>query len=144
MSVPTWLTWLLLGVAVVAALALWTAFARCTLASFEATTGMRTRLSGPGAHAEVVAALVGLPGVRLLERSENDVLLSVLPAPAAKGSLDRGWGLYLVVRPVDQDVLLLARRRVPFPGGDLASALRELERAACRDGPAGGSPFADS
>ena len=144
MPVPTWMTWLVLAIAVVAALTLWTALARCTLASFEATKGMRSRLSGPGAHAEVVAALAGLPGVRVLERSSADVLLSVLPAPAARGSLDRGWGLYLVVRPVDEDVLLLARRRVPLPGGDLAAALRELERAACRGEGAGRSPFADS
>ena len=141
MPVPTWMTWLGLACLLVAALTLWTVPARCTLASFEATTGMRSRRSGPGAHAEVVAALVGLPGVRLLERRGDDVLLSVLPVP---GSLDRGWGLYLLVRPLAEDVLLLARRRVPLPGGDLGAALRELERAACRGGPAGRSPFADS
>ena len=139
-----WLLWPALAVVVIAVLTVWTALARCTLASFEATKGMRSRVSGPGAHARVVDALVRLPGVRVLERSGDDVLLSVLPAPAAAGALDRGWGLFVLVRPVDQDVLLLARRRVPLPGGDLAAALRELERAACRDDPAGRSPFADS
>ena len=102
--VLTWMTWLALAVTTVAALTLWTALARCRLASFEPTTGMRSRRSGPGAHAEVVDALLGLPGVRLLERSGGDVLLSVLPAPAAKGSLDRGWGLFVVVRPVGEEV----------------------------------------
>jgi hypothetical protein len=144
MPVPTWLTWLVLAAVVVAALTLWTALARCSLASFEATTGMRSRLAGPGAHASVVDALVDLPGVRMLERSDADVLLSVLPAPGARGALDRGWGLYVVIRPVGEDVLLLARRRVPLPGGDLAAALRELERAAGGGKPAGRSPFADS
>jgi hypothetical protein len=138
------MTWLVLAAVVVAALTLWIALARCSLASFEATTGMRSRLAGPGAHATVVDALVVLPGVRMLERSGADVLLSVLPAPAAKGALDRGWGLYVVIRPMGEDVLLLARRRVRLPGGDLGAALRELERAACRGDPDGRSPFADS
>ena len=144
MPVPSWMTLTALAACLVAALTLWTALARCSLGSFEGTLGMRSRVTGPGAHERVVAALARLPGVRVVERAGDDVLFSVLPVPAAKGSLDRGWGLYVVVRPLGEDVLLLARRRVPFPGGDLGSALRELERAACRDDPAGRSPFADS
>jgi len=147
MPVPSWLTWLVVGVVLVVlvtVLGLWTAFARCTLGSFEPTTGMRSRISGPDAHGRVVLALERLPGVRVLERSGTDVLLSVRPAPMARGALDRGWGLFVVVRPLDEDVLLLARRRVPLPGGDVGSALRELERAAGRGDPAGSSPFADS
>lgn len=103
------------------------AVTRCTLKSFQAKTGMRSALSGPSAYPRIVRALLRLPGVRLLERSSGAVLLSVRPVPS---SMERGLGLFVLVRPVDDDVLLLARHRLPLPPRHLDAALRHLERDA--------------
>lgn len=112
--------------AVAGALFAWSALATCTLAGFAPTVSLRSQVTGPDACFRLVTALAGLPGVRALERNGNDVLFSVLPTPT---SMERGFGMFVVVREVDDGVLLLARSRIPLstrPG----SALRQVEREA--------------
>jgi hypothetical protein len=117
-------------IVVLAAVCVFLVFAvrtKCTIASFHPTVGMHSRLIGTGAHARFVAAATGLPGVRVIDTAGTDTLLSVRPVASAK---DRGLGMYVVIRDAGDDVVLLARRRVPVPAGDLSSALRELEQLA--------------
>jgi hypothetical protein len=103
---------------------------KCTIASFHPTIGMHSRLTGADAHARLVAGASGLPGVRVIDTAGPDTLLSVRPVASAK---DRGLGMYVVIRDAGDEVVLLARRRVPVPAGDLGSALSELEQLARTD-----------
>jgi hypothetical protein len=106
---------LVIVLAVVVVLLVWTASATCSLRTFEATASIRSQLTGPDAYRRCVAAMERLPGTR------------VLPTPA---SMDRGWGLFVVVRNAADGVVLAGRRRIPLPGSNVDAALRQLERDA--------------
>lgn len=101
--------------------------ATCSLDTFRPRAGIHSQLTGPDAHARLTSALLALPGVRLIERTDHDVLLSVLPVPS---SMERGLGLFVVVRRDGDEVLLLGRGRLPLPTPNLPAALRQLEREA--------------
>jgi len=118
---------LLVVLAVGLVLLLWTASATCSLHSFQETASIRSQLTGPDAYRRCVAAMERLPGARMLERGEEQALVSVLPTPT---SMDRGWGLFVVVKNAPEGVVLAGRRRVPLLGTDVHSALRQLERDA--------------
>lgn len=97
----------------------------CELTAFTPAETVVSQLSGPGAFGDFTTALLTLPGVRLLERTDDDVLVSVLPVPS---SMERGFGLFAVARRGEGDrVLLLGRGRLPLALG-LPAALRQLER----------------
>jgi hypothetical protein len=118
---------LVIVLAVVVVLLVWTASATCSLRTFEATASIRSQLTGPDAYRRCVAAMERLPGTRVLEQGEQEALVSVLPTPA---SMDRGWGLFVVVRNAADGVVLAGRRRIPLPGSNVGAALRQLERDA--------------
>jgi hypothetical protein len=118
-------TLLVLVLLAVAAVYLWSAVTTCALTGFVPGASVVSQLSGPGAHADFAAALGGLSGVRVLERTDDAVLVSVMPVPS---SLERGLGLFAVARRGDDDgVLLQGRGRLPVAPG-LEAALRQLER----------------
>jgi hypothetical protein len=111
------------------ALLIWSALTTCSLRTFRPQARMRSRLTGPSAHANLVTALRDLPGVREIDRRQDEVLFSVLPIPA---SMDRGFGLFILARRNDQGAELLGRRRLPLPGPSVEGALLQLEREASR------------
>ena len=109
----------------VAGVYLWSAMTTCSLTGFVPGASVVSQLAGPGAHADFVVALGALAGVRVLERSDDAVLVSVMPVPS---SMERGFGLFAVARRVENDgVVLLGRGRLPVAPG-LEAALRQLER----------------
>jgi len=116
---------LIIAVAIMVALYLWSAMTTCVLSGFVPGATVASQLSGPGAHADFVGALIALPGVRLLERSADEALVSVMPVPM---SMERGFGLFVVVRRYEDDgIVVLGRGRLPMAPG-LEQALRQLER----------------
>jgi hypothetical protein len=119
---------LIICLVLICALLIWSATTTCSLRSFEGIVSLRSQLSGPDSYRRLVQALRQLPGVRVLEGREHEVLVSVMPVPS---SLGRGWGLFVVARlGSDGEINLAARRRLPLPGPDLSPALEELERVA--------------
>jgi len=123
------MTSLIIIIALSCALLIWSALATCSLQTFRPQARIRSRLSGPAAHADLVTALRSLPGVREIDHGQDDVLFSVMAVPT---SMDRGLGLFLVARRDEQGAELLGRRRLPLPGPSVAGALRQLEREASR------------
>jgi hypothetical protein len=118
-------TVLIVVLVVVASGYLWSAMTTCSLTGFVPGASVVSQLAGPGAHADFVAALGALAGVRVLERTDDAVLVSVMPVPS---SMERGFGLFAVARHVENDgVVLLGRGRLPIAPG-LEAALRQLER----------------
>ncbi|WP_116202820.1 hypothetical protein [Amycolatopsis circi] len=121
------MTVLIIGLVVMTSLFLWSAMATCSLAGFVSGASVVSQLAGPGAHADFTAALAALAGVRVLERTDDAVLVSVMPVPS---SMERGFGLFAVAQRVEDDgVMLLGRGRLPVALG-LETALRQLERDA--------------
>jgi hypothetical protein len=108
-------------------LILWSASMPCSLHTFQARAGVSSQISGPNAYDRLTDALLRLPGVRLIERDEHAVLMSVLPVPS---SMERGLGLFVVVRRQDNEVQLLGSSRLPLPTTNVFGALRQLEREA--------------
>ncbi|MGW4397831.1 hypothetical protein ACWEHA_21290 [Amycolatopsis nivea] len=119
------MTLLIIVLVVMASLSLWSAMATCSLAGFVPGASVVSQLAGPGVHADFTTALAALSGVRVLERTDDAVLVSVLPVPS---SMERGFGLFAVARRTEDDgVVLLGRGRLPVAPG-LETALRQLER----------------
>jgi len=98
-------------------------------ADVSAQAKTRSRLTGPAAHADLVTALQGLPGVREIDRRQDEVMFSVMPVPS---SMDRGFGLFVLARRDGPGVELLGRRRLPLPGFNIAGTLVQIEREASR------------
>jgi hypothetical protein len=117
-------TTLIIVLAIAAALYLWSAMATCALAGFTPGAIVVSQLSGPGAYADFTGNLLALPGVRQLERTDDEVLVSVMPVPS---SMERGFGLFAVARRQGDEVVLLGRGKLPMAPG-LDGALRQLER----------------
>ena len=119
---------LVIVVGLVAALLIWSASTTCSLATFQPRATVRCQLSGEDAYRGLARALRQLPGVRVLEEREHEVLVSAMPVP---GSLGRGYGLFVLARCLPGgEIVLSARRRIPLPGPDLAAALEHFERDA--------------
>ena len=117
-----------LVVVVLGGLLLWSALATCTLDAFVPQAEYRSQLTGPTAYQSLLASLMELSGIRELERRGDDVLLSVMPVPT---SMDRGYGLFVLVRPAEGGgAALFARSRLPLPGRSVDFSLRQLERSA--------------
>ncbi len=120
------MTYLVIVLSVSAVLLVWAALTTCSLAVFVPTVSLRSQLVGPHAYTQLVVALTELPGIRPVERTDGAVLFSVLPTVT---SMERGFGMFLVVRRADDGVQLLARPRLPLPF-KVGSALRQVEREA--------------
>ncbi|MDT7799871.1 MAG: hypothetical protein QOI78_3304 [Actinomycetota bacterium] len=121
------MTLLIIVLLVLAVLYVWSAMTTCALSGFVPGASVVSQLTGPGAHADFAAALSTLAGVRVLEKTEDAVLVSVMAVPS---SMERGLGLFAVVRrSADDGVLLQGRGRLPVALG-LEAALRQLERDA--------------
>ena len=105
----------------------WSALSVCSLATFSPNLSVFSQLTGVQAHERLVEALVELPGIRLVERGEGTVLLSVMPT---LWSMSRGFGMFVVVRDTQRGVLLEARSRLPFPTANIGAAVRQVEREA--------------
>ena len=119
------MTLVIILLVVLASLYLWSAMTTCALPGFVPGAAVVSQLSGPGAHADFAEALGTLSGVRVLDRTDDAVLVSVMPVPS---SMERGLGLFAVARRGDDDgVLLQGRGRLPVAPG-LEAALRQLER----------------
>ncbi|WP_410631827.1 hypothetical protein [Amycolatopsis sp. cmx-4-83] len=119
------MTLLVILLVVVAGGSLWSAATTCSLTGFAPGATVVSQVMGPGAHADFAAALAAVPGVRVLERADDAVLVSAMPVP---GSLERGLGLFAVARRTEDDgIVLLGRGRLPVAPG-LEAALRQLER----------------
>jgi hypothetical protein len=114
---------------IVGALLTWSALTTCSLGTFQPQTRIRSRLNGPSAHADLVTGLRALPGVREIDRGQDEVLFSVVPVPS---SMDRGWGLFILARRDQHGAELLGRRKLPLPGPSIEGALQQLEREASR------------
>jgi hypothetical protein len=112
---------------VLGVLLLWALLATCTIETFRPQSEYHSQLTGPSAHDRLLAALLDLPGVWEVERADTGVLLSVLPVPS---SMDRGYGLFVLVEPTADGATLLARSRLPLPGPSVSASLRQLEREA--------------
>jgi hypothetical protein len=117
------MTTLVIVLVIAAGLAVWSALQTCTLDTFVPQTQVRCQVPG-ATFDDVVRALLGLPGVHELESADGQVLLSAIPVPS---SMDRGFGMFVVARRVDDGVMLLARPRLPLPGPKVESGLRQLE-----------------
>jgi hypothetical protein len=116
----------IIAIVVLACLYAWSAMTTCSLAGFRAQASVPSQLLGADAYRTFTAALLTVPGVRLLERSDDDVLVAVMAAPS---SMERGFGLFALAHRADDGVVLLGRGRLPFAPG-LDGALRQLERDA--------------
>ncbi|HEY6421707.1 MAG TPA: hypothetical protein VIY28_00385 [Pseudonocardiaceae bacterium] len=121
------LAYLLIVLVLFAGLYTWAALRTSSLALFVPEVSVRTQLAGPptAVHAAAIAAMAGLPGVRLLERRHDDALFSVLPTPT---SMDRAYGAFVLIAIQEGAVVLLGRRRLPLPAPKLAATLHQLER----------------
>lgn len=120
------MTFAIIALAIVAALCVWSAMTTCSLAGFVPKVSVTGQLRGPAALGELATALLDTPGVRLLERTDDELLVGVMPVPS---SMERGYGLFAVVRRTEDGVVLLDRGRLPVAPG-LDTALRQLERDA--------------
>ena len=121
------MTTLVILLVIAVGLAVWSALQTCDLRTFVPQAQVRSQVAGPSAFEDVVRALLGMPGVRGLETGDGQVLLSAIPVPS---SMDRGWGMFVVVRRDADGVVLLARPRLPLPGPRVDSGLRQLELQA--------------
>jgi hypothetical protein len=117
------MTTLVIVLVIATGLAVWSALQTCTLDTFVAQTQVRCQVPEVTLD-DLVRALLGLPGVRELESTDGQVLLSVIPVPS---SMDRGYGMFVVARRDNDGVLLLARPRLPLPGPRVENGLRQLE-----------------
>jgi hypothetical protein len=127
----TTVTTLIIALVLATALFMWSATKTCSLRHFRPQAELPTQLIGPSdqVYARLVHALDEQPGVRQLARDGTATLFSVLPVPS---SMDRGFGLIVVVSRRADGVMLQAQRRIPLPAPHLPSALRQLEREARR------------
>jgi hypothetical protein len=121
------MTYLVIVVVVGLVLLTWSAMTVCTLGTFTASLSVFSQLTGADAHARLVEALVALPGVRAVDRDDRNVLVAVMPT---LWSIERGFGIFLVVRDTEKGVLLQARSRLPFPASNIGATVRQIEREA--------------
>jgi len=121
------MTFLIIFVLALIVLFGWSAMTTCSLDAFRPSTTVPSQLTGPTAHADLVKSLLTLPGVRLLERTDDDVLISVMPVPT---SMERGLGFFAIARHTSDGVVVLGRSRLPLPSPWIDSAVRQLERDA--------------
>ncbi len=120
------MTTLIVLLVIAAALLLWSATTTCSLNSFEGESSLHSQLSGPDGYRHLTEVLPRLPGVRVLQRNDHEILVSVMPVPSSMGRL---WGLFVTASLLpDGDIVLAARSRLPLPGPHTGSALGQLER----------------
>lgn len=120
------MTFAIIALVVFAGLYAWSAMTTCSVAGFRPQASLPGQLAGPTAYDDFTSALLSLPGVRMLDRGDDELLVSVMAVPS---SMERGFGLFAVARRAGEGVVLLGRGRLPVAPG-LDAALRQLERDA--------------